>query len=72
MLVNKINYKKKNSMATLLASHNMDEVTRLSDYVLMMKEGSIIDEGTANDLITKHGREDLEEVFLKLARQNEN
>jgi ABC-2 type transport system ATP-binding protein len=66
------NYKKKNSMATLLASHNMDEVTRLSDYVLMMKEGSIIDEGTANDLIKKHGREDLEEVFLKLARQNEN
>jgi|TARA_B110000971_G_scaffold200440_1_gene218477 ABC-2 type transport system ATP-binding protein len=66
------NYKKKNSMATLLASHNMDEVTRLSDYVLMMKQGSIIDEGTAADLIKKHGREDLEEVFLKLARQNEN
>ena len=65
-------YKKKNSMAILLASHNMDEVTRLSDYVLMMKEGSIIDEGTATDLIKKHGRQDLEEVFLKLARQNEN
>ena len=65
-------YKKKNSMAILLASHNMDEVTRLSDYVLMMKEGSIIDEGTASDLIKKHGRQDLEEVFLKLARQNEN
>ena len=65
-------YKKKNSMAILLASHNMDEVTRLSDYVLMMKEGSIIDEGTATDLIKKHGRQDLEEVFLKLARQHEN
>jgi ABC-2 type transport system ATP-binding protein len=65
-------YKKKNSMAILLASHNMDEVTRLSDYVLMMKEGSIIDEGTATDLIKKHGRQDLEEVFLKLARQYEN
>jgi ABC-2 type transport system ATP-binding protein len=35
----------------------------------MMKEGSIIDEGTATHLIQKHGREDLEEVFLKLARQ---
>ena len=46
------NYKKKNSMATLLASHNMDEVSRLSDYVLMMKEGSIIDEGTALNLIS--------------------
>ena len=65
-------YKKKNSMAILLASHNMDEVTRLSDYVLMMKEGSIIDEGTATDLIKKHGRQDLEEVFLKLVRQHEN
>ncbi len=65
-------YKKKNSMAILLASHNMDEVTRLSDYVLMMKEGSIIDEGTTGELIKKHGRHDLEEVFLKLARQNEN
>ena len=65
-------YKKKNSMAILLASHNMDEITRLSDYVLMMKEGSIIDEGTATDLIKKHGRQDLEEVFLKLARQHEN
>ena len=66
------NYKKKNSMATLLASHNMDEVTRLSDYVLMMKEGSIIDEGTASELISKHGRKNLEEVFLKLVRQNED
>ena len=65
-------YKKKNSMAILLASHNMDEVTRLSDYVLMMKEGSIIDEGTTDELIKKHGRHDLEEVFLKLARQNED
>ena len=66
------NYKKKNSMATLLASHNMDEVSRLSDYVLMMKEGSIIDEGTALSLISKHGKENLEQVFLKLVRQNEN
>jgi len=66
------NYKKKNSMATLLASHNMDEVSRLSDYVLMMKEGSIIDEGTAFNLITKHGKENLEQVFLKLVRENEN
>jgi ABC-2 type transport system ATP-binding protein len=65
-------YKKKNSMATLLASHNMDEVTRLSDYVLMMKEGTIIDQGTASELIEKHGRDNLEEVFLKLARQHEH
>jgi ABC-2 type transport system ATP-binding protein len=65
-------YKSKNQITILLASHNMDEVSRLSDYVLMMKEGSIIDEGTALNLISKHGKENLEQVFLKLVRQNEN
>jgi ABC-2 type transport system ATP-binding protein len=47
----------------------MAEVMRLSDYVLMMKEGQIIDQGTATDLIDKHGRENLEQVFLKLVRE---
>ena len=42
---------------------------RLSDYVLMMKEGQIIDQGTSQDLINKHGRENLEQVFLKLVRE---
>ena len=45
------NYKKKNSITMLLASHNMNEVERLCDYVIMMKEGSIIDEGTCENLI---------------------
>jgi len=62
-------YKKKQEISILLASHNMSEVTRLSDYVLMMKEGQIIDHGKAKDLIEKHGRENLEEVFLKLVRE---
>ena len=62
-------YKKENDISILLASHNMDEVTRLSDNVLMMKEGQIIDHGKAKDLIDKHGRENLEQVFLKLVRQ---
>jgi len=62
-------YKKENDISILLASHNMDEVTRLSDDVLMMKEGQIIDHGKAKDLIDKHGRENLEQVFLKLVRQ---
>jgi len=62
-------YKKDKNISILLASHNMDEVTRLSDYVLMMKEGQIIDHGKAKDLIDKHGRENLEQVFLKLVRQ---
>ena len=46
----------------------MDEVTRLSDYVLMMKQGTIIDEGTATELIEKHGRDNLEDTFLQIAR----
>ncbi len=67
------NYKKKNKISILLASHNMDEVTRLCKSVLMMKNGLIIDEGTPEFLIEKHGRKNLEEVFLKLSRsQNES
>ena len=62
------NYKKKKKVSILLASHNMDEVKRLCTSVMMMKDGKIIDEGTPNELIKKHGRTDLEEVFLKLAR----
>ena len=62
-------YKSENNISILLASHNMDEVMRLSDNVLMMKEGQIIDQGTSQDLINKHGRENLEQVFLKLVRE---
>ena len=62
-------YKIENNVSVLLASHNMAEVMRLSDYVLMMKEGQIIDQGTATNLIDKHGRENLEQVFLKLVRE---
>ena len=53
----------------LLASHNMNEVERLCDEVMMMKNGEIIDKGKSNDLITKHGRKNLEEVFLKIVRE---
>ena len=62
------NYKKDNKVSILLASHNMDEVTRLCSSIMMMKNGSIIDEGKPKDLIKKHGRQNLEEVFLKLVR----
>ena len=53
----------------LLASHNMNEVERLCDEVLMMKNGEIIDKGKCSDLVNKHGRKNLEEVFLKIARE---
>ena len=62
------NYKKEKKIAVLLASHNMDEVKRLCGSVLMMNGGNIIDRGTPDDLIKKHGRKDLEEVFLELVR----
>ena len=53
----------------LLASHNMNEVERLCHEVMMMKNGKIIDRGTSSELINKHGRKNLEEVFLKIARE---
>ena len=62
------NYKKEKKIAVLLASHNMDEVKRLCGSVLMMNDGNIIDRGTPDDLIKKHGRKNLEEVFLELVR----
>ena len=61
-------YKKEKKISVLLASHNMDEVKRLCDSILMMKNGVIVDRGTPNDLILKHGRKNLEEVFLEIAR----
>ena len=67
------NYKKEKKISILLASHNMSEVTRLCKSILMMKEGIIIDHGKPEELINKHGRKNLEEVFLKLTRnKNEN
>ena len=53
----------------LIASHNMDEVERLCDEVMMMKNGEIIDKGKSVDLINKHGRKNLEEFFLKIVRE---
>jgi ABC-2 type transport system ATP-binding protein len=61
-------YKKNNELTMLLASHNMKEVERLCNSVVMMKQGKIVDRGTCNDLINKHGRDNLEETFLKIAR----
>lgn len=52
----------------LLASHNMAEVERLCDHVMMMREGRIVDRGAPAELIARHGRDTLEEVFLHLVR----
>tara|TARA_B110000444_G_C18772311_1_gene563192 strand:+ start:565 stop:1299 length:735 start_codon:yes stop_codon:yes gene_type:complete len=61
-------YKAKNELTILLASHNMREVERLCDNIVMMKKGEIVDKGTCEELVIKHGRNNLEETFLKIAR----
>ena len=52
----------------LLASHNMAEVERLCGRVLMLKQGRIVDDGSPDALIARYGRNNLEEVFLHVAR----
>ena len=64
-------YQKENKASILLASHNMSEVERLCSSVLMMNKGSIVDSGKPEQLIKKHGRNSLEETFLKLARSED-
>ena len=64
-------YKSKNKVTILLASHNMAEVERLCDSVIMMKKGKIIDQGTSKEIINRHGRANLEETFLKIVRSKD-
>jgi ABC-2 type transport system ATP-binding protein len=52
----------------LLASHNMGEVERMCDDVIMLREGLVVDQGSPQDLIELYGRENMEEVFLDVAR----
>jgi ABC-2 type transport system ATP-binding protein len=61
-------YAKETGATFLIASHNMLEVERLCDHVLMMKQGRIVDSGAPRELIAKYGRTTLEDVFLDVAR----
>jgi ABC-2 type transport system ATP-binding protein len=61
-------YRDETGAAILLASHNMAEVERLCDEVLMMKRGRIVDRGSPRDLLARYGRQNMEEVFLDIAR----
>ena len=63
-------YREATGATILLASHNMSEVERMGSEVLMMKEGHIVDRGRPRDIILRHGRQTLEEVFLDIARSN--
>jgi ABC-2 type transport system ATP-binding protein len=64
-------YRAESGCTILLASHNMDEVARLCTTVLMMKQGRIVDRGTPNDLLERYKRDDLEDVFLDIARSRQ-
>ncbi|WP_270936938.1 ABC transporter ATP-binding protein [Falsiroseomonas oryzae] len=61
-------YRAETGCAILLASHNMAEVERLCDQVLMLKSGRVVDRGSPAELLARYGRDDLEEVFLDIAR----
>ncbi len=61
-------YRARTGASVLLASHNMSEVERLCDDVLMLRRGRIVDQGAPADLIARYGRDNLEQVFLDIAR----
>jgi len=61
-------YQRASGATLLLASHNMTEIERMCDQVLMMKAGKIVDQGSPTDLIGRYGRANMEEVFLDIAR----
>ncbi|CDL01387.1 putative ABC transporter, ATP-binding protein [Magnetospirillum gryphiswaldense MSR-1 v2] len=61
-------YQQRTGATILLASHNMAEVERLCDQVLMMKQGRIVDTGSPADLLLRYDRDDMEQVFLDIAR----
>ena len=64
-------YRAESGCTILLASHNMSEVSRLCSTVLMMKSGRIVDRGTPAALLDRYNREDLEDVFLDIARNRQ-
>ena len=61
-------YRRENRATILLASHNMNEVERLCERVIIMKKGRIEDDDAPEKLLQRYGRETLEEVFLDVAR----
>jgi len=61
-------YRRERRATVLLASHNMSEVERLAERVIIMKKGVIEDDDTPAGLLTRYSRQTLEEVFLDVAR----
>lgn len=61
-------YRAASGCTILLASHNMAEVERLCSHVVMLRRGRVVDRGTPDELLARYGRDDLEAVFLDIAR----
>ncbi len=61
-------YQRASRCTMLLATHNMGEVERMCDDVIMLREGLVVDQGSPQELIARYGRENMEEVFLDVAR----
>ena len=64
-------YRQESGATLLMASHNMLEVERLCDDVIMLRQGVVVDRGSPAKLLQKHGRDTLEEVFIDVARETE-
>ena len=62
-------FRRRTGATILLASHNMAEVERLCDHVLMMRSGTIVDRGSPSALLERYGRDNMEDVFLDIARK---
>ena len=62
------NYQRASGCTMLLASHNMSEVERMCDDVIMLRAGTVVDNGSPARLIERYGRATMEEVFLDIAR----
>jgi ABC-2 type transport system ATP-binding protein len=61
-------YRASSGCSMLLASHNMAEVERLCDHILMLQRGRIVDAGSPDALLARYDRETMEDVFLDIAR----
>lgn len=64
--------RRSSGLSILYTSHNMREMEEMSDRIIFLQRGKLVAEGTAQEIVTRFGKEDLEEVFLKLARESRN
>jgi ABC-2 type transport system ATP-binding protein len=62
-------YQRRSGCTMLLASHNMGEVERMCDEVIMLRAGLVVDQGSPAGLLERYGRGNMEEVFLDIARE---